>query len=136
MNKKLICVHKWLAVGVPLAILSLFIPACGGPRRAGPVDLNKAHAALATVLTNWKQGIDYADLDRKLPEITVQDFDWQSGLQLIDFETLGNDRRDDANLHCPVRLKLRDSAGNEMEKRVTYVIGTSPVITVFREMMM
>ena len=49
-------------------------------------------------------------------------------------EVTSNGDDDDANLRIPVRLTLRNPGGQEVEKNVVYVVGTSPVLTVFREM--
>ena len=40
---------------------------------------------------------------------------------------------DNANLRCPVKLSLRDLQGRPVTRRVTYMVGTDPQITVFRE---
>ena len=109
---------------------------CGGPRRAGPVDAEKARQAFKVVLDSWKGGESLSDFRKRSPSITVQDMDWLAGIKLVTYEFSGNERLDAANLHCSVKLLLRDAEGRETEKDVTYVIGTDPVTTVFREMMM
>ena len=52
----------------------------------------------------------------------------------MDFEILEGGKPVDSNLYAQVKLKLRDAAGSESEKTVTYVVGTSPKLTVFRQM--
>jgi hypothetical protein len=108
---------------------------CGsGPRRAGPVDAKLARDCLQKALESWKNGELSNGLRDASPSITVQDMDWKTGYTLVTYEILGDDKEDAANLHCPVRLTLRDPRGREVKKKVTYVVGTDPVITVFREM--
>ncbi len=104
-----------------------------GPRRAGPVDEALAREALRMTLESWKSGATLASLKELSPGITAQDADWMTGCKLVNYQVLGEGRNDDANLRCPVELTLRDPAGREVKKRVTYIIGTDPVITVFRE---
>lgn len=113
----------WMAVG------------CGdGAPRAAAVDPTAARTALQSALEGWKGGAQPADLKNGSPPMTVQDLDWISGLKLVEYEVAGEGRSDDANLRIPVDLVLRDPAGGEIRKRVSYVVGTSPSITVFREL--
>jgi hypothetical protein len=118
-----------------LSALSAFTTGCGsGPRRAGPVDVELARESLRMALESWKKGEAPNALRDASPSITIQDMDWKAGLVLVTYEMQGEEKEDAANLHCPVRLTLRDQQGREIKKPVTYVIGTDPVITVFREM--
>ncbi len=63
----------------------------------------------------------------------IQDRDWETGSTLVAFEVRGAGKAEDANLLCDVRLKLRGAGGREVEKDVTYIVGTDPVLTVFRK---
>ena len=118
-----------------LSAVGVFTSGCGsGPRRAGAVDAELARESLKTALESWKKGELPGALRDGSPSITVQDMDWKAGLTLVTYEMQGGEKEDAANLHCPVRLTLRDQQGREIKKPVTYVIGTDPVITVFREM--
>jgi hypothetical protein len=58
----------------------------------------------------------------------------ERGYKLIDYEIIGDGKYDDANLLFPVKLKLLDPHGKEVIRQVTYMVGTDPPITVFREM--
>ncbi len=60
--------------------------------------------------------------------------DWLSGCQLIDYRILDEGKPSDANLRLQVALTLRDSSGKEWQKTAFYVVGTAPLLTVFREM--
>jgi hypothetical protein len=109
---------------------------CSAQRKLDPVDVSKAREALKTTLEGWKAGKAPGDLQKHSPAITVQDFDWLAGAQLVAFEIDPDDRSDNANLRCPVRLRIKKENGDLVEKQVTYVVTTSPVTTVFREVMM
>jgi hypothetical protein len=114
---------------------SAFLAGCNsGPQRAGPVDVELARESLRMALDSWKRGEPPDALRDGSPSITAQDMDWKAGYALVAYEIRGDEREDAANLHCPVQLTLRDQQGREVKKQVTYVIGTDPVITVFREM--
>jgi hypothetical protein len=118
-----------------LATVGTWTAGCGsGPKRAGPVDVELARESLRAALESWKNGEPINALRDGSPAITVQDFDWKTGFALLQYEIQGDDKEDSSNLHCPVQLTLRDLQGREVKKKVTYVIGTDPIITVFREM--
>ncbi len=124
-----------LAAGL-VAILAagVMVPGCSGEgQRAAPVDPPRAREALRAVLDNWKDGGTPASLKSASPPIVVQDFDWEAGARLIEYRVLDDGKDDDANLRIPVELTLRDPRGKDVQKRVSYVVGTSPTITVFRE---
>ena len=103
------------------------------PRRAGNVDASLARESLKTALESWKKGDPLAKLKAARPAIVVQDMDWEGGASLADYQIEGEGKGDTANLRVPVSLTLRDAKGKEVKKSVTYVVGTSPAITVFRE---
>jgi len=127
--KTRVCVFLCLTLGV------LFVGGCGtGPRRAGPVDVELARESLRSALESWKKGEPPEALRERYPSITIQDMDWKTGCVLVNYEIRDGEKEDASNLHCPVRLTVRDAQGKEVKKPVTYVIGTDPVITVFREM--
>ncbi|MDE2508189.1 MAG: hypothetical protein KGM43_13315 [Planctomycetota bacterium] len=115
------------------AAVLVALQGCGVSSKAGTVDPDLAREALRTVLDTWKRGEAPASLKSQSPAITVQDFDWQGGRTLIDYELLGDDRAVEANLYCGVVLKLKGKTGKVEKKRVRYIVGTSPITTVFRE---
>jgi hypothetical protein len=106
----------------------------GGPYESAPVNAKLARETLDQVLTNWKKGESLDTLQNASPKIVVQDLDWSSGAKLIEYEIVGDGKEVDANLIAEVKLKLRDPRGKEFERNVKYVVGTSPVLTVFRDM--
>lgn len=101
---------------------------CGS---SAPVDAPKAKQALVAALDAWKRG----DKPESLKPIVVQDMDWMGGAKLVSYE-LGDGKDDNLNLRCPVKLKLVGADGKDVEKTVIYMVGTSPVTTVFREFSM
>lgn len=113
------------------------VAVCGcssqGPR-AAPVDPGLARSTLRTVLDAWKDGQSPEALQDRTPSIVAQDMDWRTGHQLVEYEIDGEGEAIDANLYCPVRLQLRGPDGKSITKNVRYIVGTDPVLTVFREM--
>ncbi|MCA9032984.1 MAG: hypothetical protein KDA66_19350, partial [Planctomycetaceae bacterium] len=69
----------------------------------------------------------------RTPEVVVQDIAWKAGEKLQDYEIQGAGKPVDANLVCDVKLTLQNSDGDLHEELVTYLVGTSPVLTVFRQ---
>ncbi len=73
-------------------------------------------------------------MQKAVPTIIVQESAWQQGKRLSSYTLLDQGRVEDANLFCEVELVFADSGEGQAvtKKKVTYVIGTDPVITVFR----
>jgi hypothetical protein len=104
----------------------------GGSPRAAPVDPVRAREVLHAALERWKLGDRIDALKTGSPSIVAQDFDWMAGHRLIAYE-VSEGKYDDANLRIPVKLTMRTAEGKEVKKSVSYVVGTSPTFTVFRE---
>jgi len=105
---------------------------CDSSHALHPVSPATARQTLETVLAGWKEGKPPDAWRKEKPEIVVQDIDWSMGKKLVGYEILGEGRAVDANLYCDVKLELAEEAGAK-SKTVTYLVGTSPVLTVFRQ---
>jgi hypothetical protein len=114
------------------ALALLALSGCSGPA-AHAVNTSKARDALVTALDHWKQG----DAPRSISSMTIQDFDWERGAKLLDYQVQGEGEARDANLSIKVKLTLAgDKPGSrQVEKTVSYLVGTSPSVTVFRDML-
>lgn len=125
------CGLKALAVAM---LVGCFISGCGNQgRTAAPVDPEQARTTLKITLDAWKNGESPSDLRARSPEIVAQDADWQRGMKLSAYQVLDDGDARDANLECRVKLSLRNKAGQSVDRSVTYVVGTDPVLTVFRK---
>ena len=128
--------YSSLSPAAMLAVALLVSPGCGsGGPPAAPVDSDEARQTLEAVLASWQAGEAPADWRERDPEVVVQDMDWLRGTRLKRYELLGPGTAVDANLHCEVKLWLEDPDRGEMERTVTYEVGTDPVLTVFRQVM-
>lgn len=115
-------------------VLSCLLFGCGGPVRAKPVQVDVAHKTLVDVLDHWKGGGSIEDLRKRRPEIVAQEFFWTKGMKLQEYRILDDGRSENANLRCEVELTLiPEDGGAPTKKTVNYLIGTHPVLTVFRE---
>jgi hypothetical protein len=114
---------------------SFVLTGCGSAAyQSAPVDRSKALDTLTRVMESWKEGETVDSLREESPPVVVQDFDWTSGMKLVDYELVGDGKPVDANLIAQVKLTLQDKEGTQREKTVTYVVGTAPALTVFRDM--
>jgi len=116
------------------AVAALLLCGCGeGTHYSAPVKPDVARQTLELTLKEWQSGSKVDALRGHTPEIVVQDLDWNAGTKLLAFEVLGDGEAIDANLYAKVKLTLQAADGKEVEKTVTYCVGTSPVLTVFRD---
>ena len=128
--------NRYGTLGVIIACLGamaiLTISGCSGSS-AHAVDPPRARDALVTALDHWKSG----DQPRSVTSMTIQDFEWQGGAKLLAYELLGEGQARGANLSIKVKLTLAPPAGmsKNLEKAVYYLVGTSPSVTVFRDML-
>lgn len=116
-----------LSVCFMMAILGC-LTGCENSARDYPLNADVAHASLEKALTAWVEGKKPDDLK---PEIIMGDFTWDSGKKLVSFEILTDgESSDGTNLHIKVNRKFNTN-GKESESQVLYIVGTSPVITIF-----
>jgi hypothetical protein len=129
--------RRWLAAG--LVVLVVLPPTgCGGSSRAHAVNPTRAREALRIALDQWKKGEDPRSLESSATPMTIQDFDWAGGARLIDYQVIDDGQPQGANLSVQVKLTLSSPTkgqGKAGAKKVWYLVGTSPSVTVFRDML-
>ena len=111
----------------------MLLAGCADPAGT-PVNLDVAQQTLTTVMDGWKEGKTPDDLNAETPSIFVQEMEWTNGAKLLDYQIV-SDTEAGPNLNVRVKLKLSDADGKVTEKMVTYVVGTSPTLTVYRNLM-
>ncbi len=119
-----------------LGMLAVFLlSGCSGALRANPVDASIAREALKTALEHWKNGGDPKSLQSSATPMVAQDYEWAAGAKLEDYQIL-EEREEDANLRVQVKITLGPQGKSKaIEKKASYVVGTSPSVTVFRDIM-
>jgi hypothetical protein len=117
--------HRLLVV----AMLGAVLVGCSRSARSLSLNQPKAREACTAFLKAWKEGKKVGDL---VPKIIGRDSDWETGKKLESFELLPEEHSDGTNLHLKVRRILKDDKGRTINQEVAYVVGTSPVVTVFR----
>src|SRR5262249_37802098 len=126
-----ISIRSWV---LPAAALGVVLAAgCGRYAPPPPADPAAARQALRSALDAWQGGDTVEALARGKPPVHVADDDWQGGARLLNYEITGEGEMLGLNLCCPVALSLQDRGGRTVQKKVRYSVGTSPVLTIFRE---
>ena len=125
-----------LVVAACLGVLGLLLlSGCSASSGASVVDAPRAREALKTALDHWKSGGDPKELESSSTPMVAQDFEWAAGAKLLDYEVQG-ERPEGRNLRFEVKLKLGPQGNKKAaEKKGSYVVGTSPSLTVFRDVM-
>ncbi len=117
---------RWMLLGCTMLAFQV---GCEQNARSLTVNETTAREACTKFLTAWKEGKKIEDL----APIVGNDSDWATGRTLESFEILPEERSDGANLHFKVRRTIKTPKGTVQTNEVSYVVGTSPVVTVFRE---
>lgn len=104
---------------------------CGGSG-IGSGGNEEARAALNKALDAWKAGRSAAEMRSEDPEIVVGDSDWKQGKKLVAYE-IGSGMFDGKNLRVPVTLTVAQPPRGNRKLVVNYIVGTRPVITIFRD---
>lgn len=112
------------AIAIPLTL-----GGCSKTARDLKLDAELARASLDQALKAWKDGKHPEEL---APEIIIGDPSWNAGLTLVAFEVKpAGETSDGTNLYIPVACQLQDASGKLSKAETTYIVGTSPAITIF-----
>ena len=120
-------------LSVVFLLCSIFVgcgPRAGNPR---PLDRTLAMDSMKLFLETWRDQGTAESLKDRSPSVVVKDADWDLGHKLLAFEipTSGDD--DGSNLYLDVKLTLKDETGEQRDKTIRYVIGTKPLVSIFRD---
>lgn len=119
-----------------VALLAFMLSGCSGPSRASAVDAPLARESLKVALEHWKNGEDLASLASYATPMTAQDYEWAAGAKLLDYQILDDGKEEDRNLRVQVKITLaQEGKSKGVEKKASYVVGTSPSVTVYRDIM-
>ncbi len=103
---------------------------CGGSQGLNrPLNQELARKSVAQAMQAWIDGKKPTDLK---PDIIVGDPAWDGGRKLVAFKLLDDkERSDGSNLHITVEMEFKDSSGRASKSEKTYIVGTSPVVSIF-----
>lgn len=113
----------------------LSLSGCGGSGSSDPVEPDTARTTLISALDAWKDGKTPDSMQLASPKVVVQDMDWTGGAKLTSYQLLSDGEAIGANLSVQVTLELTGADGKTDKKDVWYLVGTDPVLTVFRDML-
>lgn len=117
--------RRWL----PALVASGVLAGCARDARSLTLDENKARDSVIEFLETWKNGGKVEELK---PRITGFDAAWDSGRKLVAYELLPDAKNDGANLHVTIAAVFEGKDGKEAKSEIQYIVGTQPVITIFR----
>jgi len=111
--------------GVVGLVCAMFLVGCSsGDAPSYALDKELARSSVQKAMQAWVDGKTPQELQ---PDIVVGDPAWEEGKKLVSFEIVANEETTDgSNLHIRVKRKL-----NSSESKVTYIVGTTPVVTIF-----
>lgn len=120
----------WWAAPFVICVLLLAgsLSGCGPGTSKLTVDKAVARESLAAFLDCWKEGKPVESLQSREPPIIGRDTEWEAGGKLTGY-TIGEEREIGSNAHITATIEV---AGKPVQQ-VTYMVSTSPAITVFRE---
>lgn len=114
--------------GILSTVLLISLWGCGQPTPSHPLDADLARSSVQRALQAWVDGKTPKEVQA---EFIVGDVAWEQGKKLVSFEILTDEETSDgSNLHIRVKRKLANG-GVATESQVTYIVGTSPVVTIF-----
>jgi hypothetical protein len=113
-----------------LAAVLLCTAGCGGG--GVPATEEAARGALTAALDAWKGGRKAEEMRQQTPEFVVGDADWKQGRLLVGYQ-IGTGMFDGKNLRVPVTLTIAQPPRGNRQVIVNYIVGTNPVVTLFRD---
>lgn len=122
-----------LSVGL-LALLCLLVDGCAPSGvRAPPSDIETAKSLLTRSLERWQAGSLVGDLLQEDPPVYFSDDAYAKGLRLLEFELNSTGEMYVTNVKFDVSLRLQGIAGGTTrETTVTYLVTTTPALTISR----
>lgn len=126
------CRRNWLRIfGLALCGGFLLLAGCDQGARSLSLDKDQARESLNKFLQCWMDGGEAKSLSTQKPSIIGRDPAWDQGTKLLSY-SLVQESSDGTNLHVTAELHFQGTGEETQSRHIRYVVGTSPVITVFR----
>lgn len=110
-----------------------FLTLVGCQNTPRPSNSSTALQSLEKMMETWKSGGKAEDLKKASPSIIAVDDDWERSVALSSYRIQPSPFDDGVNLHFTVELMLKGKQGKDVKKEQVYIVGTNPVITIFRK---
>jgi hypothetical protein len=119
--------NRLILPGLTSALFVILVVGCRQELTSHPLDAELARTSVQKAMQAWVDGKTPEDLR---PEIIVGDAAWEQGQKLLSFEIVdAEETTDGSNLH--IRVKRKFKGAGSTDSKVIYIVGTSPVITIF-----
>ena len=105
----------WVVAACLIVLATLLLPGCTSYGSAMAVDGPQARNALEGGVDSWKKEESTKSLALSSPPIVVQDFEWDSGAKLIEYQLVDNGKEEALNLRVAVRLIVKQHGGQGEE---------------------
>lgn len=100
--------------------------------RAPVSDIESGRQLLVSSLSDWKQGVSVAAMKQKSQAVYVSEELWEQGYVLNDFKLDSEGELYGTNVRIQVTLQLTDKANQKSNLAVTYLVTTTPALTIAR----
>ncbi len=116
-------------------MLPLLLCLAGGCSRWSYEDASpdKAGPALRTALEAWKSGKTPKDLTAQTPSIVMNEGDWEEGKRLVNFVMDEQGSMVGRQVRWKVQVKLQDRDGRVVDRKIAYIIDTTPRLVIVRD---
>lgn len=125
--------HRLIRLLCAPACLLAVLAGCGSGGSHATLDATSARQEFERFLQTWQKGGKPAELRQATPQVVVSDADWDAGRKLVRYYIDGKDFNDGRNLHITAQLILQDAARGTVQHELTYIVGTNPLVTIFRK---
>ncbi|HMO13826.1 MAG TPA: hypothetical protein PKD64_04695 [Pirellulaceae bacterium] len=118
-----------------VSFVLVFLPSLVGCKQRGSkykLDEGVARESMKVFLEAWRDGRTALSLKELKPSIVARDPDWDAGAELLEFSIPAEGESDGTNLYLDVPLTILRN-GSRRETTIRYIIGTQPVISIFRD---
>ena len=130
------CNGGWLRKLPMRLAVAVFIslPFCGCRPAAPPAtSVESATRLLQSTLEAWITGATVAQMRDQQPPVYVADELWLQGMRLKHFNIDGAGQPFGTNVRFHVTLEGSDAQGRKVERRVKYLVATTPAQSIARE---
>ena len=120
----------WCVCG--LTLWSFCLGGCGASA-PDATDVESATTLMESTLAAWQSGATVAELRERSPAVYVSDESWLQGFQLDEYKIEGAGEPLGTNVRFQVTLKGSNAGGRKVERKVKYLVATTPAQSVARD---
>jgi hypothetical protein len=122
---------KVIQLTFSIAVIALIV---GCQTYPAPVsDLAAGKQLLQSALSEWKSGTTWEQMKQRTPPVYVAEELWMDDFKLSDFVIDGEGELYGSNVRLRATLTGVDKSGRKAEHRLTYLVTTTPALTIARD---